>query len=785
MARTLNISVSHSVLAAFLASTCLTAPAFAADDQPIQLGPVKVQDKTDSNAQTHTVGVSAMPTASVQDTPQSVNVITSETMKQQATTTLGDSLRNVPGITIAIGEGGTLAGDQFKIRGFDAKDDVYLDGLRDFAAYTRDSFDYEEVQVLKGPSGLMFGRGTTGGAINTVSKTPFLEDKYTAHVEAGNGNHYRGTADLNYVLGDTSALRLNLMLTDTGVVDRDLTHSTRWGIAPSIALGLGTDTTFTLSYIHQHTSGRQDYGVVVATPPGQVYAEPVTEYGVPRSNYMGFAADHDKNNADLVTAHVSHKANDWLTLTNDTRVAVYSRDFRYTPVDRCDYIAATNYCSDVLFGVDGSGNPVDPTTALAGTGGGGPYIQNSWGVQNIAAANADFKLGEFRNQLIAGLDASYQRADRTIYAYTLPSTADYYYQLNNHTQSRQNIGFSLYNPTHITPLGYNVILPTASNVAGTSATSTTVVNSTGEATDLALFVTDRFWFTDQWSLIAGVRADQYKANYDTVLVNGSAATAKSPSNFVNPRASIVFEPDETQTYYFSWARSATPVGTSVVGSPTPLSSANQALDPERSENLEVGAKVSLFDGNLGLSGSLFQVTKSNATTTDPSTGNLVVSGQRQRVRGLELSATGYVTEDWSVLASYTYLDPVITSDLTTPFNNGRQITFVPKNGASLWTDYKANDLLHGLSLGGGVVYQSPLYNGYTAPSPTGYPLGRIVRIPETVELDAVAAYEFAEKYRIALNINNITDRLNYSQSFGNRGTPAAGRAFIVSLDAAL
>src|SRR6201999_1330221 len=103
---------------------------------------------------------------------------------------LGDALRNVPGITIAIGEGGTLAGDQFKINGFDAKDDIYLDGLRDFAAYTRDSFDYDEVQVLKGPSGLMFGRGTTGGAINIVTRTPHLGDSYTVHGEVGNGDHY-------------------------------------------------------------------------------------------------------------------------------------------------------------------------------------------------------------------------------------------------------------------------------------------------------------------------------------------------------------------------------------------------------------------------------------------------------------------------------------------------------------------------------------------------------------------------------------------------------------------
>ena len=114
-----------------------------------------------------------MPTT-LQDTPQVVNVIPEQQLKQQKIVTLEQALRNVPGITVAIGEGGTLSGDQFKIRGFDSKDDVYIDGLRDFGAYTRDSFNYEEVQVLKGPSGAMFGRGTTGGAINTVSKRPRL-----------------------------------------------------------------------------------------------------------------------------------------------------------------------------------------------------------------------------------------------------------------------------------------------------------------------------------------------------------------------------------------------------------------------------------------------------------------------------------------------------------------------------------------------------------------------------------------------------------------------------------
>ncbi|HEY2835071.1 MAG TPA: TonB-dependent receptor, partial [Rhizomicrobium sp.] len=182
---------------------------------------------------------------------------------------------------------------------------------------------------------------------------------------------------------------------------------------------------------------------------------------------------------------------------------------------------------------------------------------------------------------------------------------------------------------------------------------------------------------------------------------------------------------------------------------------------------------------------VFQVTKSNALQTDPVSGAVLLqSSQKQRVQGFETSATGEVVEHLSLTASYTYLNPVIVADATTPFNTGKQITFVPKHAASVWGDYNAHDLLRGLSFGGGLVYQNHLYNAYTAPNLATYPLGRIVQIPETVELDAVIAYEI-DRLHFQFNINNLTDRLNYSQSFGNRGTPAPGRSFIFSVGANL
>ncbi|MEI7790316.1 MAG: TonB-dependent receptor, partial [Alphaproteobacteria bacterium] len=278
----------------------------------------------------------------------------------------------------------------------------------------------------------------------------------------------------------------------------------------------------------------------------------------------------------------------------------------------------------------------------------------------------------------------------------------------------------------------------------------------------------------------------------TVATGPNTVTARSPQTLVNPRAALVWEPSEDQTYYFSYGKSSVPQGTSIVGSPTPISTANQGLDPEKSETLEVGAKKSLFDGALGLSGSLFKVLKANAVITDPATGTATIqSGERDRVQGVEFSATGQITDQWNVLAAYTFLDSKVTADnfcntttlacLPNPYTVGTQVIFVPKNAFSLWSSYKLDDFVPGLGLGGGMTYQSKLFvrntTAGTAPVATG--LSRIAVIPRTLEFDAVATYD-VDKFHFQFNVNNIANKLNYTQVFGNRGTPAAGRTFIIS-----
>jgi len=755
-------------------------------------------------------GLPTLP-STIQDTPQAVQVIPQEMMQQQQVGSLEQALRNVPGITIAIGEGGTLAGDQFKIRGFDAKDDIYYDGLRDFGVYSRDSFDDEEVQVLKGPSGAMFGRGTTGGAINVVSKTPFLDNRSTVQV-AGGEKYLRGTADVNLKLDDTTALRLNLMGNWTGTVDRDVTYSHRWGLAAAAGFGIDTSTNFTLNYLHQQNDGIPDYGLPVAVDPVTRIAEPVSEKGILRSNFLGYNTDRDHATADILTGRFNRKANSWLTITNDARIGIYSRYFQYTTVDRCDETSATNMCALAVLN--------NPATAYGGIGGSGPYRQAAWGAQDIVSARADFDVFGLRNQFILGGDVSYQRNKRTFYAYTLPAKSAFTYILGTGSASRSNIGVNLLNPVHTPPAGYTVFLPTLNGTLPTLTSATAAANlyAWGDATDYAVFATERLWFTPEWSLIGNLRWDSYDSSYATQTIGSPAAPSvitplAAKSEFFSPRASLVYEPADDQTFYASYGRSNTPQGTSIVGAATGISSTTADLQADKAETWEAGAKYGL--DRLGLRGvlvtaSLFLTSKQNAVKVDSASGDVLSqSGEKQRVRGAELGVSGKITPEWSLSASYTYLDSktlqsfvsciaaptsgiptgiicptgvAVGSPVANPVAIGRQITFTPKNAAALWTSY---DFPFGIEAGGGLTYQSALYNAYTPASvstaaPSIIVPYRIVRIPETIQLDLFAAYEM-EHWRFALNVVNATDRLNYAQSFGNRATPAPGRSFLFSI----
>ncbi len=696
---------------------------------------------------------SSVATVDIENAAQVVNVINGETLQEQGVASLEQALRNVPGITTQIGEGGVMSGDQFFIRGLSAKNDVFTDGLRDFGVFTRDSFNYGQVEVFKGPSASAFGRGAAGGGINTTSKTPFADTSGNASVAIGDGEYARVTGDWNQNIGDGVAARVAGMFHQNENTGRDRVYSERWGVAPSIAFGLGTPTTITAAYLHQDEEKAPDYGIPTTAATTTARAIPVSELGVDPKNYYGFAGDIDDSVVDTFTVRVRHDINSWARVTSDTKYGYYQRYSQYTPTT-CNATCTTNL-------TDGNA----ATVPVGSVGGPGPYEQDTQGVQNITTLSLTASIGGLRNAFMVGSDVSWQDNDRNGFAYdTRDTTKD------------------LLNPQ----LGN---LPTI-NPVPTSLRYTT-------AKDVSVFVSDRLWLTDQWSVTAGVRQAYYEVDQTATTRNAAAACrgatiaagvgcrTSSNTDFLTPQVGVIFEPAEGQSYYVSYSSSARPPGVSVANGDTIAgpgagsSIGTQDLDPEENTNIEAGARIALFDDRLQLQGAIFRTKKENAKEIDPVSNTIVTSGDSLELRGVELGVAGAITDEWSVNASFTYVDAEITDSTSTftPLGGataisvvGNKTNFAPETAASLWTTYNFTGGLLGLEVGGGVTYQDDVFLN----------VGNTAVAPGYTTLDGLLSYAW-DRFRLSLNGYNLSDETYYAQVHGNRVIPGQGRTFIATL----
>jgi len=719
-----RLSLGH--MAAGLASVMLAGTATDAWSQTADTLPtIEVQDATGGGDNTTQADTGVARLGRVQDIPQTVNVINERTLREQGVTTLDQALRNVPGVTVAIGEGGGgLNGDQFRIRGFQAKGDIYTDGLRDFGAYTRDSFAYEQIQVLKGPTSESFGIGTTGGAINNVMKSARLGNFMDIQGTLGMGPTYRGVVDINRQLDETTAVRIVGMGHKQELVDRDHVYSDRWGVLGSVGFGLGTSENLTINYFHQSGKRLPDMGQPIITPAGRI-GRPISEFGVPRSNYYGYSSDVDDYSVNALTLRYKNEVTDWLTVTNDLRVSHYTRTFLQT-VTGCPNPVCVNGVASGNFNVPYS------------IGGPQGYDQTSQGVQNITTAVAKLQTGSLRHELVVGLDVFMQQNERQGYSSSLANGA----------KAVGTIANPLFEPNFIK-------FPNPADQRDASNKN------------VALFASDRVWLTDQFSILGGVRVDRYSAKYNTPTSSASAG-----DTMVSPKASVIWEPTPNQTYYATWARSYSNVAGEFVANSLNVIS-NATLEPERNDLWEIGGKVNLFGDRLGLTAALFRVNKGNSIQTDPTTGDIVQTNEEQLVQGIELGVTGKITEDWTVQAAYAYMDSEIKS--ATAANQatiGNRVSYVPEHAASLWTTYNVAPMLQmpgKLLVGGGFTYTDSYFVNSA----------NTAVIPSAFVWNGLVSYEY-ENYRLAVNFYNLTDELYYDTAFGNRAVVAAGRTVMVT-----
>ena len=434
----------------------------------------------------------------VQDIPQSITIVPREIMNEQAATTLRDALRNVSGIGIAAGEGGGAQGDNFTLRGFNARNDIYLDGVRDQGTYFRDTFNIQSVEVLKGPASVYFGRGSTGGIINQVSKAPQLEGFYDGTVSAGSGPYFRGTADINQPLGPNMALRLNAMAHHADIVDRDHVKVTRQGVAPSFTIGLGTPTQMNFNYFFQHEDNIPDYGFSFFN------GEPVR---VNRDTWYGLTKhDYEKTYANVGTISLNHQFSDALNLRSAFRYSNVRRDLDVSiPATVC---VAPVTCGPgaIITGITRS-RPERHTT------------ESIWDSQTDLTAR--FNTFGFGHTLTSGIEFSWDRFDNLRYASAGPTTT-----VNNPNNNQ--------NPNPKT-LGVS----TLTNAAG-----------------VGIYAADQIALHEWFDIIGGVRWDYFSADQQNKLPG--QVDFDSTDNPWSYRGGLVFHPTPQQSYYFSYGSSFNP-----------------------------------------------------------------------------------------------------------------------------------------------------------------------------------------------------------------------------------
>lgn len=693
-----------------------------------QLAPVEVEGE-DSPYQPDAAQSPKM-TAPLLDTPRSVQVVPKQVMSDQSASSLQDVLQNSPGITFAAGEGGRAGGDLPVIRGQNAASSLFLDGMRDASMQARDTFNLEQVEIIKGPDSVYSGRGGAGGSINLVSKAPKAKDATEVTGQIGTDRNYRGSVDSNWRLGEKSAFRLNVMGTKGDVPGRDrAVNFERWGVAPSLMLGMGTPTRITLSYYHYQNDSMPDYSI----PYDPRVGLPVTEtLGISRKNFYGLAErDFLKTRDGMATVDFQHDFSDKLTLRNVVRYGRETADYLATQPD----LTLANLPAGI----------VDRPAY-------GRYYTTK------AFANQTDLSGEFLTGAVKhGFDLGFEY---TSVKQTMAYTNDQVLSSDGVTKCPADLTqTSLRNPDP------NVAYPcrTARSWPAPYATDT-----------LALYGFDTLKFDEQWQASVGLRWDNYRTSGHDKKKQGYSRT----DNLFNYQLGLAYKPVPQGTIYASYGTSSTPSAVAgATASDILRKSSDEAAAPEKSRSVEAGVKWLVLDERLTLTGAVFQDTRRN-TNIEVLPNEYEQAGQT-RVRGIELGFSGSITPAWNIYGGYTFLDSkLIRGGRKDIGAEGQDLPNTPRNAFSLWSTYK---VLPELTLGGGAYYVDKVYgNADAGVDASGAPKARWV--PSYWRFDAMAKYKFSSNLALQLNVLNVFDQTFYTRARPkNHAALGTGRAALLSV----
>ena len=683
------------------------------------------------------------------DTPQSITTITQATIQEQAATTLRDTLRNAPGISLAAGEGGSQ-GDNLTLRGFTARNDIFLDGMRDFGSYYRDSFNYQEVEVLEGPSSVTFGRGSTGGVINQESKVPANQTFIIVEGDFGTDLTRRFTADINQPFGNPDhgdAFRLNLMGNEANVAERDVTENRRFGVAPTLALGMGTANRLTASYFHFNENDIPDYGI----PWYFNRAAPV-----PRHNYYGFRdGNYLRTDVDMVTLKLEHDISDWAILRNRIRFANNQRHARITEPQLNNATA-------------GSITPTTPLDQISVNRNQIATFSNEGFLWDQLDATAHLKTFGIRHVVVIGAEGGRETSDpvRPTFNYVNPAG-----------QTINTV------PTA------NLLAPNESqSFSGTSAPSSNVHVT---STSYGLYLLDTMQFGSHWELIGGARFDRFLTDeksiaYPTPKMALPAGRSSGPADHHlshPPRSQAELarrgglQAHQLRQHLLRLRHIVQSIGRGSLTHRRTRRSGTANLAPEFNRSYEVGTKWDLNNARFSLRADLFRTTKENAREASPTNSLLYVLAGTQRVNGAELVLNGRITSRWQILSSYTYMHSEVVKSQYYPLAVGYRLANVPDNLFNLWTTYEP---IHRLMIGGGGNYVDSRTASSTVPlDPTTH---LIKQVPGYVVLNAMGRYTLTDNMSLQVNVFNVANRNYIDEIHPAHIVPGAGTSGLFGLN---
>jgi catecholate siderophore receptor len=741
------------------------------------------------DATTMVVGVQAKDTVSVTDsvtdsvsltkfteplltTAQSIAVIPQFVVKDEGVTTLRDTLRNVPGISLAAGEAGAQ-GDNLTIRGFTARNDIFLDGIRDFGSYYRDTFNYEQVEALEGPAGIQFGRGSTGGVVNQESKVPTVQQ--FAHVQAqfGTDATRRITADLNKPMLDVlggSAVRLNAMGQESGVAGRDFAEVRRWGVAPSVSIGLNTKTPATLSYVHLQENDTPDYGLpwfnntVAPGPIRHGY------YGFPDENYL-------QTNDDILTLKVEHEFSPSVNLHTIARAANYPRQAQITEPQICSNAPASVPVGGVVASLPTSAvNTALPCPYTASSDPSAMVVNRNqiqtksvesdlWDQTEITAR---FKVLGFKNSLVAGVEGGQEISNPIRSSYTI-------------------------NKINTVPSTSLVDPNTRQQFTGTGYIAS-IVHTKSES--VGVYFVDTVKLGDLFEVSGGARWDRFDTGYNLWQPKppaGGVVTAPvAPISRVDEqpsyRAAFVYKPSSHGSMYFDYGTSFNPGAESLSLS---VGLANSSAAPEENETYEAGVKWSFLNERLMAEGAVFRTEKDNARETDPTNANNIVAAGNQLVKGVQFSLVGRLPQGMDIVAGYAYLDSEVIYSKFFPTSVGYPLANVPKQTFNLFVTHRLPWRLNA-GIGGNYVASRtasstvPFVPTDYAPNPNGP--GFVVtsvamkQVPGYWIFDAMLKRPITERLELQANVNNLLNRYYIDLPHPSHLIPGAGANALIGIN---